>query len=400
MIHIDEAHQIIRDTLKDRSCGVETIPIHQSVGRTLAQNVHALIDIPPFHKSAMDGFAVMDDAPGYHILRTIPAGFSETVSLIPGSCVRIMTGAPVPGNAIRVIPIEHVEITGEFIRETHFSKNKNISLQGEDIRSGEIIGKTGDQIDCMKYAVLISCGIESVPVFRKISAAVFSTGDELVDRMSDWGPGKIFDSNGPLLSQLLKNYRADVRLRQRLSDDLDGTVDVFRHAANEYDLICLSGGVSAGDFDFIPQALTTAGFQIHFSRVCVKPGKPLTFATRERTVVIGFPGNPVSTYFTFHLFGIPILRRLHQQPILPRFVSIPIAAPYHRRMAQRPEFVPCQLTECGKLEVLPYHGSAHQSALLDMDGFMMIPQGITQLQPGESVSFWPVNTRSYHQQEL
>ncbi len=395
MITLENAQKILGERLIPRKPMTETINIHGAADRVLAEDVQSRMDIPPFDKSAMDGFAVMDDRDQYRILETVRAGSVGTVPLESGGCVRIMTGAPVPDGASRVIQVEFTEESAGMTRITKGSSATNICIQGEDIREGQVIARKGEILDCLRQSVIISCGIETVLVHRRVRAGIFSTGDELVTRFNEWGPGKIFDSNGPMLRQLLREHGVEIMMDGRLPDDLDPSIATLKSAIEQCDVVMLTGGVSMGDFDYLPQAMEASGLEILFSRLKVKPGKPMTLALNDQAVVLGYPGNPVSTFVMFHLFGIPVLNRLQGRTVEPRMMTLTMGRKFHRRKGSRLEFIPVIMDENGCLEPMNYHGSAHLAALTDADGFAVISPGITDLAKGDAVTFWPIRVKAY-----
>ncbi len=252
----------------------------------------------------MDGYAVLDGdvRDAYKVLETVMAGSTPTAPLQAGAAVKVMTGAPVPSGAGRVIPVEHVRRQDDAIEIIRPTNDRNICPQGEDVRPGDMILRAGSRLGPLEIANLISCGITEVDVFRPIRLAVLSTGDEIVDDPRDLGPGKIMNANGPMLALLGRRYSMEIVMEKSIPDRRDATVEAISSACECTDLVLLSGGVSVGDYDFVGAALADAGLCVHFSAVAVKPGRPLTFATRPGAAVFGLPGNPVSVYVMFHLF--------------------------------------------------------------------------------------------------
>jgi len=409
MIDLDIALKRMTDALAPLCMAVETIPIMDAAGRHLAADIRSKIDLPPFDKSAMDGFAILpgDHPESFGILETIRAGDTPSRDLAPGYCSRIMTGAPVPAGTGQVIPVECTEVAAERMRIIRPTRAPNICIRGEDIRAGHVVARRGDRLDPLNLSVLISCGIETVPVVSRPRVTVFSTGDELVSTLAEWGPGKIFDSNGPMLAELFRRHGAHVIARRHLPDDPGDTVAMLRDAMNGSDVIAFSGGVSAGDFDFIPDALTACGLTIHFDRIRVKPGKPMTFATGERICAFGFPGNPVSSFVMFHLFALPALQWLQHRPVRHRMVQLPMAETWRRKKAERLEFIPVRIVprapgdsahpgeSAASMAPLPYHGSAHLTAMQSADGLAVIDAGISSVAAGDLLPFWPVTWTAY-----
>ena len=318
MITVHEAATIISSNLFHVSLPVRRLPVREAFDFILASDVKSLLDSPPFDKAAMDGFAVPEsDAMEYRILETVRAGDMPSMPLLPGTCTRIMTGAPVPDGTHKVIPVEITSVQEDKMTVTAPSPQRHIMKRGEDIRKGETIAARGKRVDAITLAVLISGGIETVEVVQKPRVTVFSTGDELVHSMREWVPGKIFDSNGPMMTHMLRTAGADIVRTGHLPDDMDRTIAGIESAKADSDILVFSGGVSAGDFDFIPDALMRCGFNIHFDKVRVKPGKPMTFASSGRHLAFGFPGNPVSTTIMLYLLMVPALNAMQGRHVIP-----------------------------------------------------------------------------------
>lgn len=397
MITVDEATSIISSHLSRIVLPVRRMPIRDAAGFILASDIRSLLDIPPFDKAAMDGFAVPEpESTRYRIIETVRAGEMPALALEPGTCTRIMTGAPVPLNTNRVIPVEHTSEDAGMMTVTKSSRDRHIMRRGEDLRTGDTVAVRGTRLDALHLAVLISSGIDAVDVVQKPRVSVFSTGDELVHSMTEWRPGKIFDSNGPMMTHLIRDAGADIVRTGHLPDDMDGTTAGIESAKADSDIIVFSGGVSAGDYDFIPEALSQCGFTIHFDTIRVKPGKPMTFASSERHLAFGFPGNPVSTYLMLHLLLIPALNALQGRPHVPRMIPLPLSEPWSRFKTERLEFVPAVIGGNG-IRPLPYHGSGHLASLMQADGFMCIDPGVPGFAAGDPVPFWPLTLKGYNE---
>jgi len=401
MIELQKALEIMHHTLDNRTTPAETIPTQNASGRVLARDVLSEIDQPPFDKSAMDGFAIPAGDMGntFNIIETVQAGAVPEHRLKNGFCTRIMTGAPVPENTGRVVQVEHTETENNLMRITRQSSAKNICMKAEDIVAGQPIAQVGTRLNSLNLSVLISCGIHKVEVYRQPRVTVFSTGDELVNNMDEWGPGKIFDSNGPMMCELMREAGANIIKVDHLPDDPGITQEKLAQSIENNDIIAFSGGVSAGKFDFIPASLEECGLEIHFSRLLVKPGKPMTYATDKNTAVFGFPGNPVSTWLMFHLLALPALNRLQGLHLKQRYLQLPLKVDWKRKKSERLEFIPAELSintdNITSINPLKYHGSAHLSALQSADGMAIVKPGIKELAAGEIIDFWPLTMKSY-----
>lgn len=392
IIPLEAALRIVDNRLADVKVHGETIPVRDAVGRVLLLDQTSPMDLPPFDKSAMDGYAVLadDERDEYRLLETVAAGEVGTKRLEPGTTVKVMTGVAVPPGTGRVIMIEHTEQHGESVRMLKQGGGTNICWQGEDVRRAEMILPAGTILSTVDIANLIGCGLTEVKVARQPRMAVISTGNEIVDSPALLKPGKIMNVNAPLLAGLAKEHSLVVVSEQCVPDDREAIAQVVHAALDQADVVVLSGGVSAGDFDFVIEALADVGLRLHFSRVAVKPGKPMTYASAPGKVAFGLPGNPVAVYLTFYLFVLRAVALMTGAEPRMREFTLPLASDFQRRKAERVEYVPCTLTRDGAVKQVEYHGSAHLYALTHADGFFIVPVGVTELHGGNKVTFIPL----------
>ena len=401
MIPLEEALEIVDRTLAQvRLPGEgkgegETLPVRQALGRTVLAEVTSRLDLPPFDKSAMDGYAVLegDKRDEYVLLGTVAAGDACDFRLVPGSAVKVMTGAPVPEGAGRVIMVEKAQERDGKVRVHRHDGAPNICRKAEDVHRGERILSALSTLGILEMANLVSCGVMEVRVNRAVRVAVISTGDEIVDSPDRIAPGKIMNVNGPLLAGLARKFGFEVTGEQLAPDEPDATLSAIRSALEQADVVIASGGVSVGEYDFVLDALARAGLTVHFSRVATKPGKPTVFASGGSSVFFGLPGNPVSAYVMFHVFVLRAVARMTGADLFTRRVTLTLARDFSRRKAGRFEFVPSRLTAEGTLEPVSYHGSAHLSALMNADGFLLVPDGVKALKAGDRVGFMPTGGR-------
>jgi molybdopterin molybdotransferase len=257
MILLTEALEILEQELAGISLPVETVPVRQALGGTVAEDQISSLDIPPFNKSAMDGYAVLDgdQREEYRLLETVAAGAMPTMRLTPGTCTKVMTGAPVPHDAGRVIMVEHTNEANGIIRILSHNEARNICRKAEDVRSGDIILHAPTVLGPLEIANLIAVGITEVKVTKPIRIAILATGNEIVDSPAQLQPGKIMNSNGPILEGLCRKYLLDVTTNTIVEDNRNTTVSAIREALNNADIVVLSGGVSVGDYDFVTDAM-------------------------------------------------------------------------------------------------------------------------------------------------
>lgn len=392
MIALDQAFRIVDETLADVRVGSETVPVRSAVGRVLTSDQVSRLDLPPFDKSAMDGYALLADDvhDEYRLLETVAAGQTPTANLAPGCTVKVMTGAAVPSRTDRVIRIEHAEEHNGIVRIRRRENARNVCHKAEDVRRGQTILTAGTTLGVLEIANLIACGVTEVEVARRVRTVIISTGDELVDSPALLKPGKIMNVNGPLLAELCRECGLVVAGEECLPDEKRATIEGIRAALDRAEVIVLSGGVSAGDFDNVGQALGEAGLNVHFSRVAVKPGAPMTYASGRGKAVFGLPGNPVTAYLMFHLFVLRAVALLTggRRRVGERILRL--GCDFECRKTPRVEYVPCRLTREAVVEAVECHGSAHLAALLKADGFFVVPKETVKLNPGDEVTFVPI----------
>lgn len=295
---------------------VETCALQLSRGRVLAKPVTALLSLPPFRASAMDGYAIYAET--HNQLLTVIgeslAGHPFQGDIGPGECVRIFTGALVPANAEQIILQEEVaERAGDQVRfNAHTPSESYIRPVANDLKIGSQIANQGDVLDPFLMGSLASAGVNSVEVFRKPVIGVFSSGDELRDpgvHVEDLLEGQIYDSNRLTVMQLLAAVPVEVRDLGRLADDADAVAKALTSGALQCDAMITSGGVSVGDADYISETIEKLG-SLAFWRLNLKPGKPMAFGKIENCWIFGLPGNPVSTIVTALLLVRPALATL------------------------------------------------------------------------------------------
>jgi molybdopterin molybdotransferase len=340
----------------------------------------------------VDGFGVLtgqEDTP-FRVVGSIAAGErrspGEPSGLEAGEALRIMTGAVVPPDIERVLRFEYTEEVGaqeepgsgapgasasspagrQTARRIRFEEQTNIAEEGENIRAGEPL-LSPRRLTALDIGILASQGYAEVPVYRRPKVTVLSTGTELYPPEEREIPSyAIYDSNGSQLTALAKANLAEAENRGILGDDQAAITEALGRAVAESDVVIASGGVSMGDLDFVPAALVDLGASIHFHGLAVKPGKPTLFATLERTLVFGLPGNPVSTAAQFEMFIAPALHALQGLVYTPREARLPLATPFRRKNADRHEFLPGYYRD-GKVYQIRYKGSGHLSALSDAE---------------------------------
>lgn len=385
MISFEEALHIV-STLPVKPV-VETIPFENANGRILSENVFADMDMPPFDKSAVDGFACRseDVATPLEIIETVAAGQMPTKTVVQGTCIRIMTGAPVPNGANRILMVEDCELSKNTIVYKGKSKAINICFLGEDVRKGAQMLDAGTFIEPQHIAVLAEMGKVNPSVFKQISVGVMSTGDELVEPHQVPKSSQIRNSNSWQLMAQIRKAGGLPRYYGIVSDSFDQTVVTLWKATNENDLVFLSGGVSAGEFDFVPKAMQKLGFDILFDSIAVQPGRPTTLAQNGHKFIFGLPGNPVSSFVQFHLLGQILLKRMTGGVPKQIVISGITGKAITRRKADRKSFYPVYIDEAGKVNTVEYNGSAHINSLSNAVGFISMEIGEFEIAEGSRI---------------
>ena len=297
----------------------ESVPLLEAAGRVLAQDVVSDVDAPPFEKSAMDGFAVhagdlSGGAAELEVVGEARAGHPFGVSVAPGSCVAISTGAEVPEGCDAVVMVERSKREGSRVRLTDAVRiGQNVCNRAEDLRTGERVMAPGRRLTATDLSVLAAVGCEPVTVFRRPVVTLLTTGDELVPPAETPGVGQIREGNTLHLAALARRAGADVRHAGLVRDDADELARRFGEALDASDVVVTTGGVSRGEYDLVAGAVPACGVEEVFHKLAIKPGKPLWFGRRGSTLVFGLPGNPVSCLLDHEVFVVPALRKLEGQ---------------------------------------------------------------------------------------
>ena len=390
LLSIAEAQQLVLE--RAEPLPAENVALEGAARRVLAEPARAEIDLPPFPSSAMDGYAVRgDETPGrLRIEARIAAGNPATAALESGQAMGIATGGVVPDGADAVIPIEYVVEHGNEIEiGSAVERGDNVRPRGGDIRAGEVVVEAGSVLTPARLGALAAAGIQQVRCARRPRAAVLPTGTELRRPGEPLAAGEIYEANGLILSAQLEAAGAVVELMPAVGDDEAAHRGALEHALDA-DVVVTSGGVSVGPHDLVRRVEAELGVEEVFWRVSVKPGKPIAFGVRERTLVFGLPGNPVSALVGFMLFVEPAIRALQGVPDpLPRFERGRLVAA-RRRNPERDELVRARLrrSEDGPLlEPLTGQESHMIARSAAADALVFVPRGDGELGDGASVDY-------------
>lgn len=371
------------------SSNTETIYIEQAVGRVLAKQSYAVVNVPPADNSSMDGYAV--DARSikpnvlYKVSQRIAAGKAPE-PLDSGTVARIFTGAEMPEGANAVVMQEDVAVRDDgVIFRAAVCAQKNVRQAGQDIKKGDPVLAAGTRLQPADLGVLASTGLDNLEVIRPLKVAILSTGDELVDPGQSLSPGQIYNSNRYVLIGLLKQMGMEPVVMSRVEDSLDATIDALTDAAKRADCVISTGGVSVGEEDHVRNAIESLG-KVNLWRLKMKPGKPLAFGHINETPFFGLPGNPASTLITFCLLARPFLLAM-QGVTQQRCLSYQLPAGFSQSAGSRQEYVRVRL-EQGKLVAFGNQSSGVLSSASWADGLAVIPPE-TSVSIGDMLTFLP-----------
>jgi len=371
----------------------EAVPLDQALGRVLAEDVLSDMDMPPFNKSAMDGYACRREDLGraLTVVEIIQAGTFPKKAIESGQCSKIMTGAPVPEGADCVIMVERTEQrTDKTIQFTGQDTADNICQKGEDIKAGELVLKAGERIGPAHVAVLASVGCVMPKVSRQARVGVIATGSELIEPDARLQPAQIRNSNSYQLCAQISQMGAIPRYYGIAEDKADVIHRVIAKAKVQNDVILLSGGVSMGDFDLVPDILKDNGFEFLFDSVAMQPGRPTIFGRCESTFCFGLPGNPVSTYVVFEIMVKPFLYKLMGHVYSALRVAATLDQPVKRRKTGRLSTLPVVFTGPNTVCPVDYHGSAHIGAMTQAQGLITLPEGTLEIPEGSEIHVRPL----------
>ncbi len=404
MISVEEALERILAEITPLA--VTRVPLPESLGHVLTEDVISQEDIPPFANSAMDGFALLSrdsqprdgQTPRLRVTGGIAAGYVADHSVKPGTAMRIMTGAPVPPGADTVIQVELTRSDGpesewvEILQEV--APGNNIRPAGEDMHRGQTVLLRGTEIGPWEIGILATLGWSHVPVIRQTSCSHLGTGDEVIDVHEPLQPGKIRNSNSYLLEAAVRQVGAEPKRLGVARDTVESLREKFSEAI-QCDLIITSGGVSVGEFDLVKDIMTEQG-EIHFWRINMRPGKPVAFGHIGTVPLLGLPGNPVSAAVTFELFGRPVIRKMlgHTHLLHPQ-ADVIVEDGVSERVMRR-HYVRAHVEwRDGRLiaHTTGNQGSNIMTSLLNANALVIVPEGGTVIQPGATAKAimldWP-----------
>jgi molybdopterin molybdotransferase len=392
MITADQALSIVLDHVE--TLGSESVAIEQAHRRILAEDVRADMNLPPFDRARMDGYAVRSSDVSavpvkLRVIGEIAAGAQFEHRVNAGEALKIFTGAPVPGGADAVQKVEVTRANGHMVEILEpVTPGQFITPRASEVAAGEIVAETGREIGPAEMAVLASFGYASVRVGRRPRVAVISTGSELVEVSSKPSGAQIRNSNSYTLAAYAERGGAVVDVLGIVEDTPEATRVALIRAADNHDIVVSSGGVSMGDYDLVKAALKDIGAEIYFDRVIIRPGKPIVFARRGETYFFGLPGNPVSTSVTFNVFVRPAIRKM-QGEISPALATV--SARLSRAVkdsSSRRSYLPARLfirEGQAMVEPLKWGGSSDFVAFKQANALIVVREDVHETAEGELV---------------
>jgi molybdopterin molybdotransferase len=392
MITVDQAINTVLDHVAQLDA--ETVALEDAHRRILAEEIVADIDLPPFDRARMDGYAVrsadLAEAPAtFRVIGEVPAGAMFEGEVHSVEAVKIFTGAPVPVGADAVQKVEVTRAEGNTVEILEaVTPGQFITPHASEIAAGEIVAKTGEEIGPAEMAVLASFGYSRVRVTRRPRVAVLSTGSELVEVSAKPSAAQIRNSNTYTLAAYAAQAGAIVNMHGIVEDTPEATRAALIRASDNCDVVITSGGVSMGDYDLVKAALLEIGAEIYFDKVIIRPGKPIVFARRGPTLFFGLPGNPVSTSVTFNVFVRPAIRKMQgdTSPMLP-IVRAHLSRPIKDKSSRR-SYLPARFyVEAGRamVEPLKWGGSSDLVAFMRAGALIIVREDVHDIDEGQLV---------------
>jgi molybdopterin molybdotransferase len=394
LMPVAEAERLIGERVSPVAGG-ETVSLREALGRVLAADVIAPVNLPPFDNSAVDGYAVRaDDLDAARerrlvIVDRVAAGHTAAHAVKPGEAVRIFTGAPMPAGADTVFMQEDCRVDGDrVIVPPGLQRGANRRLAGEDVHAGAVALPAGRRLAAHDVALAAALGLTAI--------ALFSTGDEIAEPGSPLTGAALYDSNRYLLAGLIARFGGELTDLGILRDEPKALADGLAAAASDHDLVVTSGGVSTGEADYVRSAVESIG-RIVFWRVAIKPGRPVAMGvipggkTGDSAAFVGLPGNPVAVFVTFVRVVRPLLLRL--AGALPEpLVALPARAAFsYKKRKGRREYVRVALRAAadGVIEAVKYpqDGAGVLTSLTETDGLAELGEDVTTIEPGATVGF-------------
>ncbi len=387
-----EARQMVLDTVPVRRARkTERVWLNEAMGRVLGEDVLADRDMPPMARSLRDGFAVRGaDVPGtLRVKGEVKAGEMPSRAVGAGEAMRIMTGAVIPEGADAVLMKEHVALDGDVLRVERAALAREwISEAGSMAKSGEAVVRLGRVVDSSVVAMCASVGRSQVEVFERPVVRILSTGDEVLDIARKPDATQVRNSNAWALAADVRLFGGTAEILPVAPDEEKATRELIEYGL-EADLLLISGGVSAGDYDFVEVALGNLGAEFYFDRVLIQPGQPTVFGKAKGTYFFGLPGNPLSTWVTFRVFAQAALERLAGMETDRPFAETAPMAKAYRHKTGLTRFLPGLRDATGAVEILAWQGSGDIPALVRANAIVMVDAEKEAWEVGDRIGVLP-----------
>ena len=379
--------------------GIENILLSEAAGRVLRADVKSDRPLPPFDRSAMDGYAIKysDISKGTKLFKCVgrlEAGASYDRKVKGGEALKIMTGAPVPDGADMVVKVEHSKASGNMVElvETKPEKWLNVHRFGSDTKKGSVVLREGTLLGPMNMSVAASVGAVQMKVSKRIRIMVVTTGNEIIPPSANPKSAQVRDSNSSFLRGSLSQLnlvKAD--FKGPLRDNPKLLESAFRNGIDKYDVLIITGGVSMGDSDHTHSLLKKIGVKKLFHRLAIRPGKPVWFGMKGKKVVFGLPGNPVSVSATFHEFVLPAIRKMSgMKDVLPFSVRLPLSVDVNKKNNLKEFRVGNVSTDGASVApVKSYKGSGDFISASAGNGLIVFPEESRLFKAGEILEFHP-----------
>ncbi|MDA0273662.1 MAG: molybdopterin molybdotransferase MoeA [Proteobacteria bacterium] len=386
---VDQLMGLVKPTVK-----TEFRTLDQALNCCAAKDIQSPVNVPPADNSAMDGYAIahadVSLQASYLVSARIPAGYVGS-SLAPGTVARIFTGAEIPTGADTVVMQENTERDGDAVKLLSLPDQfENVRSKGQDIESGSLIVRKGDLLSARTIGLVASVGVAEVEVATPLRVAIMSTGDELVEPGNAVAPGQIYNSNRYALSAMLRNMGMEVIDLGIVADTPGATEQALLEAASLADCILTSGGVSVGEEDHVKAAVEKLG-KVELWKLSIKPGKPLAYGEVQGVPFFGLPGNPVSTFVTFHIVARQYLLAMQGRKDFRPF-CVTGESDFSYKGGGRREYLRVQVQNVEgqtRLTKFPNQGSGIMTSVVWADALAMVEAGQV-VQPGDRLTIYPL----------
>jgi len=385
MISFEQALEIVLENAFP--VGYERVSLDQALHRVLGEAVAADRDMPAFDKSAVDGYACIEPQDGQEltVIGHVAAGQTPGRPLQPGTCSKVMTGAEVPENTTHVVMVEQTRESDDKVVKLVEPGNKtNIAERGEDFKKGDPVIPAGTYLQPQHIAILAGVGHTRPLVAERPAVKLITTGNELVEPDQQPSASQIRNTNAPQLTAQFQQMGIIPHYSGIVGDDANDLLREIEAGVVHHHLTVLTGGVSMGDYDYVPDMMVNAGVEILFHKIAMKPGKPTIFGRKGDHLIIGLPGNPVSTFLQFELLIKPLLYKLMGADYHPASLKLPLGEEIKQKKSERDSWKPVRF-EQGAVYPVSYHGSGHIHALWQANGFVRVPAGETHLKKGATL---------------